>query len=501
MATKTDLYITALTDRGMERDHNEDYHGYIPDLESGEWVFFDSREVKGLSEKGSLLIVADGMGGSNAGEVASKIAVDSVKTFIQKQIAQAMPDKEAAVKSILLESVKTAQKDLVDHEKQFPETKGMGTTLVVSWVIKNKAFIAWVGDSRLYLHNKSGLIQLSHDHSFVQELVDAGKLTQEQAFYHPQSNIITQSLGDAKRPPNPGYTTYNIQTGDIILFCSDGLNGMVTDSNIEYFLNSNPVASEAAKVLIDEANKAGGHDNITILLAYMTNVDSPLPVAQRPVANYSQQATSSNGTVGVPVPKQKIGTMRGKISLLAIIVVLLGFLAWQNKATIIGLLKGDKTNSTKKGDTVNQKIKPTPSNKNIKPNINNTKENTLKTDEREVKAEKTKKITSNLLNKAPRDNVEVENTTEKFIPTLDALTKVNKAYKPIQDDSISKAFKSELVKCIKKAKAATLSSDDIKTLYKTKNALHSYDETGISDLNKAVYDLFKFRPDLNPGEI
>ena len=184
MATKTDLLIISLTDRGMEREHNEDYHGYIPDMETGENVFFDAREVTGLSDKGALLIVADGMGGTNAGEVASKIAVETVESFILQKVAQTMPENEGGIKSLLLESVKIAQKELVEHQKKFPDTNGMGTTLVVAWVIKNKAYITWVGDSRLYLFNQSGLRQLSHDHSYVQELVDEGKITADQAFYH-----------------------------------------------------------------------------------------------------------------------------------------------------------------------------------------------------------------------------------------------------------------------------------------------------------------------------
>ncbi|MEI6433652.1 MAG: PP2C family serine/threonine-protein phosphatase [Bacteroidota bacterium] len=498
MATKTDLQIIALTHRGMERDHNEDYHGYIPDLESGEWVFFDSREVKGLSEKGSLLIVADGMGGTNAGEVASKIAVESVKTFIQQQIAQAMPDKEGAVKSILIESVIAAQKDLIDHEKQFPETEGMGTTLVVAWVIKNKAFITWVGDSRLYLQNKSGLKQLSHDHSYVQELVDAGKITAEQAFYHPQSNIITQSLGEAKRPPNPGYTTYNIQSDDVILICSDGLNGMLTDSNIELFMRNNPIAADAAKVLIDEANKAGGNDNITVLLAHVTNVDSPLPPEPRPAATHGKQAAASNDAVSAPVPRQKKNAMRGKILLLAVIVVLIGILAWQNRTTIIGLFTGDKANSTKKGDSVIQKVKPIPKENNAKPNNSDAREKTPEADEKDAKAEKKQANTGNSLSKPSVVKAKAENTTEKYKPTLDALLKVKNGYKPPKEDKLSIAFKNELGKCINKAKAATLTSDDIKTLYKAKNALQGYDGTGISELNEAVKELFKFLPDINP---
>ena len=514
MATKTDLLITALTDRGMERDHNEDYHGYIPDLETGEFVFFDSREVNGLSEIGSLLILADGMGGTNAGEVASKIAVESVKTFVQQHVSQEMPDNEDGIKSLLFESIKTAQKDLVDHEKQFPETKGMGTTIVVAWVIKNKVFITWAGDSRLYLHNKSRLIQISHDHSFVQELVDMGKLTQEQAFYHPQSNIITQSLGDVKRPPNPGYTTYNIQTGDIVLICSDGLNGMVTDSNIEHLLNSNPVTSEAAKVLIDEANKAGGHDNITVLLVKITNVDSPLPVEQRLGANQVQPDTASNETRGVLIQKQKIGAMRGKILLLVIIIILLGFLAWQNKATIFGLFTGDKSNSIKNGDSATLNVKPTSGNTVTEPQSPSavhekaptTKKHTTKDDFKDIQSwrkakEKDTKIAyqnylSTIVNGAYADSAKVKiRAIDDNKPVLDALKTVKDAYKPFKEDDISRAYRNELEKCIKKAEVGTITKDNINELWKAKYKCPG-NETGIPELIIAVKNLF---PGFIPG--
>ena len=525
MATKTDLQITALTDRGMERDHNEDYHGYIPDLESAEWVFFDSREVKGLSEKGSLLIVADGMGGTNAGEVASKMAVESVKTFIQQQIAQAMPEKEAAAKSLLIESVKAAQKELVDHEKQFPETEGMGTTLVVAWIIKNKMFITWVGDSRLYLINQNGLIQLSHDHSYVQELVDTGKITAEQAFYHPQSNIITQSLGDAKRPPHPGFTTYNIQTGDTILICSDGLNGMVTDTNIEHFTRGNPILADAAKALIDEANKAGGHDNITVLLASITSVDSPLPVEQTPVVQPDKQAPTSDDSNGTPVTLPKKSHLRTKILLIAIIGILLGFLAWQNRHAIHGLFKGDQANSIKKGDTLKPKGKLAPGSNEKKDNKSEVQQKMPETKPEKVEAEKKQTNTGDGVDKQLWKKAKTENTKaaylkylnsikngafsdsakakikaidEKYKPALDALKKVKDACKPIKEDDFSTAYKKELDNCIKKAEAGTLVKENIIELWKTKNKLNG-NEAGIPELKKAVKNLFPgFDPDLNP---
>lgn len=276
--SKTKLQIVALTDRGMEREHNEDYHSYTPDLKDGKVEFLNSATVDSLSYLGSLLIVADGMGGTNAGEVASKIAVDISRDFVLNKASALKSISLSEAKNILFDAVKKAQNEIVQHQKDFPETDGMGTTLVLTWIVKNQAFIVWVGDSRCYGFNpKVGLFQLSKDHSHVQELVDAGKITEEQAFYHPQSNIITQSLGDKKRPPLPGFVEYNLQVGDSILICSDGLNGMVNDSKMEMILQSTTNTELCAKLLLDEANAAGGHDNITVLMAYAEKVDSPLP--------------------------------------------------------------------------------------------------------------------------------------------------------------------------------------------------------------------------------
>lgn len=327
--SKTKLQIVALTDRGMERDHNEDYHGYIADLKEGKAEFLNSITVDALSDLGSLLIVADGMGGTNAGEVASKIAVDVSRDFILAKATALKSVSLSEAKNILLDAVKKAQNEIVQHQKDFPETDGMGTTLVLTWIVKNQAFIVWVGDSRCYGFNpKVGLFQLSKDHSHVQELVDAGKITEEQAFYHPQSNIITQSLGDKKRPPLPGFVEYNLQVGDSILICSDGLNGMVNDSKMEMILQSSTNTELCAKMLLDEANAAGGHDNITVLMAFAENVDSPLPPLKQKKSNSSDE--NQNNKPNKKDKKLWIGITIG------VILTFLVMLAWNYLPNIFG---------------------------------------------------------------------------------------------------------------------------------------------------------------------
>ncbi len=262
----TKISISSYTNKGMVREHNEDHHSFCPDLLKQEWKFFDHVQVECLSEKGALLILADGMGGTNAGEVASAKAIEGVKHFISKTLKEPINWEEQA-KEILTKAILAAQVQIVEHSNSHPDTQGMGTTLVITLVVGSIAYTSWCGDSRCYKwNNESGLIMLSHDHSYVQELVDSGKISPEQAFFHPDSNIITQSLGDSKRAPKPDFSIANLKAGDRLLLCSDGLNSMIQDHAIEKIIGevSDPVV--CAKVLVDEANKAGGHDNTTVII-------------------------------------------------------------------------------------------------------------------------------------------------------------------------------------------------------------------------------------------
>jgi serine/threonine protein phosphatase PrpC len=274
--TKNTIRIAALTNVGMERDHNEDNFLVGKDLAANDWLLTAEPYLPG--PKGALLIVADGMGGTNAGEVASAIAIEAIQEYYAN-LPSTPPIDEAALQDIMKDSVLFANNKLIEHAKANRETRGMGTTLIMSWIIGNCAYTCWSGDSRAYIFRKGqGIRQISKDHSFVQQLVDKGSITEEQAFYHPDSNIITQSLGDSKRLPDPDFIAEPLQDGDIILLCSDGLNGMLQDKDIENILIQNPDIEASKEVLIADANKAGGHDNITVVLAEMVTIAAkPVP--------------------------------------------------------------------------------------------------------------------------------------------------------------------------------------------------------------------------------
>ena len=259
---KLTLEVIAKTDAGMVREANEDNFLVTPDRTNPEWIL--PRGEYANSDGGTVMVVADGMGGLNAVEVASNIAVDSIRNHISK----AGPVKEdAALSSVMREAVQKANANIVKHGQDAKETEGMGSTLVMAWIRGSRLHLTWVGDSRCYIWRKGRLLQLSKDHSYVQSLVDEGRLTTEEAFYHPESNVITQSLGDGVRKPVPDDCTFPLDNEDIILLCSDGLNGMLQDGKIEEVVTAGGGLSTVADRLIEEAKAAGGLDNITVILA------------------------------------------------------------------------------------------------------------------------------------------------------------------------------------------------------------------------------------------
>ncbi len=282
---KTILKISAKTDKGVERDHNEDDHLFCPDLKNNQWKFFEKTENYELGEFGSLIIVADGMGGMNAGEVASRLAKEGIQEYFSVNLRTEVLQDESKMKSFMKNAILSANEKIVKNQKEDKETEGMGTTIILAWIYTNKVYVSWSGDSRCYRYNQaSGLQALSKDHSYVQELIDDGKLTEEQAFYHPDSNIVSQSLGDEKHKPKPDFKSYELHEGDKILLCSDGLNAMLQDIQIREVFEKNIDINSCVDTLIEESNKAGGHDNITIAIAEIEKVGSAFVPAKNVTA-------------------------------------------------------------------------------------------------------------------------------------------------------------------------------------------------------------------------
>jgi len=203
-----------------------------------------------------MFVVADGMGGAQAGEVASRIAIETFQ--------QGLPDS-GPPEARLAELVRDANHRIYDRSRAEHGREGMGTTLTAAYLDDGQLAIAHVGDSRAYLLRDGELTRLTQDHSLVDELVRQGKLTEEQAAEHPQRSIITRALG-----PEPEVEvdtwTYPVRAGDTLLLCSDGLTSMVPEERMAEIIRSAATLEEAGDRLIDEANEAGGRDNITVIL-------------------------------------------------------------------------------------------------------------------------------------------------------------------------------------------------------------------------------------------
>jgi PPM family protein phosphatase len=248
-----------------------------------------------------LFVVADGMGGAQAGEVASRIAVD---TF-----ARGLPDAGAAEER-LATRVREANADIYERAHSEQDLAGMGTTLTAAYVDDTHVAIAHVGDSRAYLFRDGTLTRLTQDHSLVDELVRRGKLTEEEAAEHPQRSIITRALG-----PEPDVDvdtwTYPVRGGDLLLVCSDGLTSMVSEERVAEILGGTETLDSAAQALIDEANRAGGRDNITVILVRFEEVGTPVDGAgdqatavdmAPPTKVVGEGEPEPHGSAGAPTP-------------------------------------------------------------------------------------------------------------------------------------------------------------------------------------------------------
>lgn len=272
------IKIVATTDTGKERTNNEDAFILCPDLLQQDWAQNETPSYITCSKYGSLLVVADGMGGANAGEVASAIATKSIRSSFSKvQIEESLHSND--IDRLIKNSIKNADEAINKRIWEDPDTSGMGTTIVVCWIIDNVAHIGWCGDSRCYVFNPfSGIKQLTKDHSLVQELVDKGEISEKEAFTHPDNNVITRGLGDVDSQSTPEIIKYSLSPNDIVLLCSDGLCGYCTNRTIEKILGKNSIdimkcRDELMKLALD----TGGYDNICIALASVIDDNQSVP--------------------------------------------------------------------------------------------------------------------------------------------------------------------------------------------------------------------------------
>ena len=257
---KPHLHVGALSHPGERRSHNEDRYSVT------------AYEIGRRRTPALLAVVADGIGGHQAGEVAAELAVEVVVERVATSSGRdPLPTLRAAVSD--------AARAVIDASKNDPALEGMGSTLAITWIIERRLYMTYVGDSRIYLLSEDGIRQLSNDHTWVQEALDHSIITSEEAVDHPNAHVLRRHIGGeeipepdlrirlAKEPEGTGSTSHQgmeLSTGDTLLLCSDGLTDLVSADEIAETLRSKAPA-DAVHSLVDLARDRGGHDNITVV--------------------------------------------------------------------------------------------------------------------------------------------------------------------------------------------------------------------------------------------
>ncbi len=235
----------AKSDIGKVREMNQDY-------------FYISNSLDSIQ----LYILADGMGGYNGGEIASKLAVQTAKNYIENNFKDIEKDKDSIIQ-LLGSSMEYANMVVYEKSKERPELQGMGTTLEICLIYNNKVYIGHIGDSRIYRIRKEFIRKLTQDHSYVQKLVKEGTITKEEAAHHPQKNMLMKALG-CNAFAEPDVMVKGFLKDDILIMCSDGLTNMVDQETIYKLASKN--IEQAPKDLVELANNNGGYDNITVIV-------------------------------------------------------------------------------------------------------------------------------------------------------------------------------------------------------------------------------------------
>ena len=239
------MQIFAKSDIGLKRDSNQDCYDY-----------------KKINENILWAVVCDGMGGVNGGDIASSLAVKNIRKFLTKNFLSNITENE--IENILKKSIEEANSEIFAKSQTETNLKGMGTTVVLVAVFKGKIHVAHVGDSRAYLLSNDKIKQLTSDHSIVQEMLDEGEITQEEAENHPNRNVITRALGLSK-DVNIDYSTENRKFEDKIIICTDGLTNYLDREEI-LECSKRKKDNDLLDEFISIANERGGSDNITVVI-------------------------------------------------------------------------------------------------------------------------------------------------------------------------------------------------------------------------------------------
>jgi protein phosphatase len=320
------------TDLGRTRDHNEDTF-LVADLSGGNASLQPEVRNHVIGKWGSLFMVADGMGGAAAGELASAMAADHIyRHLVTNWVHDGSPTAERFAFR-MKEAVELANDQLYSYAREHPEVRGMGTTVTAAGVFGRDLYLAQIGDSRAYLVRGATAIQLTKDQSLMQRLVDAGELTEDEAEQSERRNIILQALGPDPRV-KVDLTYQAIRRGDILILCSDGLSGLVRREEFAQLAAKHPEPQALCGSLIDLANERGGPDNITVITARFDGEGLPEPEGAGGVGYQTYQPPTGGSDAGAR-PSQPGPSKSGESALsldrlrnLGLIAILLGVLMY-----------------------------------------------------------------------------------------------------------------------------------------------------------------------------
>ena len=357
------VHVFGRTDVGRTREHNEDAF-VVADLTRGNATLQPEVRTHEVGDRGSLFMVADGMGGAAAGEIASAMAIEVVLRELTESLSSAdAPDKEGYASS-LKRATAAANAQIHAFALDHPEYRGMGTTATVAAVLGDTLFLAQVGDSRAYLVRDGVAQQITKDQSLMQKLIEAGEITEEEAEHSERRNIILQALGPESQI-RVDLTHQRVRRGDVLVLCSDGLSGQVRIEEIGRVATEEPDLMAVCKTLIDRANENGGPDNITVIavrfdgdgLATVSQDDSvghrvfPLPTdsgrmnasarTTLPPGGFTRDTPVARGRTTrkipslempmLPEPTPRVSAarrVRGSLVALGLVVIFLTLLTW-----------------------------------------------------------------------------------------------------------------------------------------------------------------------------
>jgi PPM family protein phosphatase len=294
------------TDLGRTRDHNEDTF-LVADLSTGNASLQPEVRRHEIGARGSLFMVADGMGGAAAGELASAMAADLIYRHLATAWATDTDTSADQFAHRLREAVELANRQIYTYAREHPDVRGMGTTVTAAGMFGGDLYLTQIGDSRAYLVRGTEAFQLTKDQSLMQRLVDAGELTADEAEQSERRNIILQALG-----PDPrikvDLTHQPIRRGDILLLCSDGLSGQVRKEEFAQMAREHSDLAALCSALIDLANERGGPDNITVVAARFEGEGLPEANGTEGVGHQAYQPTQNTTVPDLkPIPADAEG--------------------------------------------------------------------------------------------------------------------------------------------------------------------------------------------------